>query len=377
MPISYQGEILKNLELKNYESRDFIRIFSDSRESYIDFEYFFGINNLVDSDGEVSVDYNDYKMFILNNNYLNAEQDFFQVFDKNKNQRIGWIFTIGNLESKDFDIISNKHLNKYKLIAYHLLLQAKDEQRSANNISDNPKISDIYPEDSIILILFNSDIPDIDNFSIVNYLPSLSKYGYYTKNNFDNKVKISSKNELYLKVRHTKKIYTTNSKIRIEDIRFIYELFSYHLQASEHPLLRFHMLYQVIEYYLSAIFEKESEIVIQKLIVGDINKNDFIEKISDLKSERKQIRGLITQIDDLRDRRSFDSVDLIRDCKALLEIHNKETNKKLGDLIYNIRNLVVHDYRSIEEENYGIFESIINQFELLIISIIENYELQV
>lgn len=375
MPIYYQGEILENVELKTYDSRDFIRIFNNSKESHIDFEYFFGSKKPVDPSIEVPVDYNAYRIFILNNNYLNAEGDFFQVFDRNENKRIGWIFTIDNLESKDLDIISNIHLNKYKLIAYHLLLQAKGEQINADDISDNPKISDIYSKDSIIMILSNSDIPDIEKFSIVNYLPSLSKYGYYASNNFDNKVKIISKNDLYLNVRQTRKINTTNAKIRIEDIRFINELFSYHLQASEHPLLRFHMLYQVIEYYLSVIFDKESEKIINELIGKDINKNDFIERISALKNERKQIRGLITYIDDLKDRREFDSEDLTKDCKEFLRVHKREANKKLGDLIYNIRNLVVHEYRSIEEKDYVLFESIINQFELLIISVIENYEL--
>ena len=105
------------------------------------------------------------------------------------------------------------------------------------------------------------------------------------------------------------------------------------------------------------------------------NINDFIESISEIKGEKPRIKKIISEVDDLKDKIDFDSVKLESDCKDFLYLHNKKTVGCLGELVYRVRNLVVHEYRSIHPSDINLFEDIISEVELLIINIIENQPL--
>lgn len=367
MTIEYKGVLLKNTSLNNIEGNNYIRLSDDLEENYIDFEYFPTIDKILD--------YSKFKIFILNNKYLDAENDFFQIFDKDKDKRIGWIFSISNLESKDESLIADEHLNVYKLAAYHLLLQANEIDIIVDHLDDVPKISDIYPKDSIFMVISGTYLLSTNDFSIHNYLPSLSKYGYYIKNDYNNTVKISSRNDFCLKFRGKNKIYLTASKFNVKDFRFINDLFSKHMKSISYPLLRFHMLYQVVEFYMTSFFDKESKRIIDDFILNNSNKNDFIESIGEIKGEKPRVKKIISEVDSLKNRIDFDSVRLTNECKDFLYLHDKKTVGCLGELVYRVRNLVVHEYRSIHSSDINLFESIISEIELLIINIIENKEL--
>lgn len=367
MTIEYKGVLLNNTRLNSVDSKNYIRLSDEPEENYIDFEYFPNIDEILD--------YSKFQIFILNNKYLNAENDFFQIYDKGKDIRIGWILSISNLESREESLIDNKHLNVYKLAAYHLLLQDNDRHIIIDHFDDDPKISDIYPKDSIFMVVSGSYLQNIDDFSINNYLPSLSKYGYYIQNSYSNNVEINSRKNFCLKFRGKNKIYLTISKFNIEEFRFINDLFSKHMKSIKHPLLRFHMLYQVVEFYMDYFFNKESERIVNDFISNNGNRNDFIESISEIKGEKPRIKKIISEVDDLKDKIDFDSVKLESDCKDFLYLHNKKTVGCLGELVYRVRNLVVHEYRSIHPSDINLFEDIISEVELLIINIIENQPL--
>lgn len=370
MTIKYEGKSLDQTKLVQYDSKSFIRVSDANEENYIDFEYFPKVLK--------DVEYDNYQIFILNNNYLVAEKDFFQVHDKDKNKRLGWIFTISNLESKEPDSIENEHLNNYKLAAYYLLLQAKSNIKPypIENADTDHKLSDLYDKDSIFIVIYD---PDREPFPIFNYLPSLSKYGYYIKNEYSNTVKNESKKTFCLDFRAEKevkevKIYVRLSNCGNENAKFIDELFSKHLKSSDHHLLRFHMLYQVIEFYLSSIFESDSQAIIDNYISNRSNINGFIEKIGGIKSERTRVNRLITYTRSLGNRRDSNLVNLQRDCDRFLRKYNRETKDSLGDLVYDVRNLIVHEYRSIDSLDIDLLQNIIDEIELLVTNVIENFD---
>ena len=83
--------------------------------------------------------YANFELVLFENNYLNAENDVFQIFDKLAKTRLGWIFPLSNLEGSESDFYNNEHLNKYKYVAFQLLLLANEHEIS-DKISKGKKI---------------------------------------------------------------------------------------------------------------------------------------------------------------------------------------------------------------------------------------------
>jgi len=363
MPIHYSGIDLSNLEVIKEDINIFFKVFDSAKQNEIVVEY----QPVLEED----FNHENFQLVLFENNYLNAENDVFQVYDKNEKIRIGWIFPLSNLEGKENNFIDNTFLNKYKYVAFQLLLLAKERNIILNEIKEEYSISDFYPNNPIVLILSNENTSKIEDFSTDNYIPSLSKYGYYKQNNLQNQLILRPKSIFCLKFRGKEKLNLFKSQRDINSDRFFSQLFSKHLKSLEHHLIRFHILYQIIEYILTERFDVVFNKLVEEYNENTIQKNDFIEKINELGKERVNIRKVV---DCLKQKQcDFEIADLERDCKDLLIAHNKKIKNPLGDLIYDVRNLIVHNYRDIEDSEVEIIENITHELELLTINIIEKY----
>lgn len=363
MPIYYTDTDLSNLEIVKQDNNVFFKVFDKENKNSIVVEY----HSVLDEE----YNYSDFELVLFENNYLDAENDVYQVFDKDEKIRLGWIFPLSNLEGKENDYINNEHLNKYKFVAFHLLLLAKGRDINLTDNKEEYSISDIYKNNPIILILSNNNTSRIVGFSLENYIPSLSKYGYYKLNEFENLLTLRPKNDFCLKHRGNEKLNLFKSQRNIHNDRFFRELFSKHLKSLEHHLIRFHILYQIIEYILTERFDVVFTNLIGEYNAKTIVKNDFIEKLNELGKERSNIKKVV---DCLKEKNcDFEIPNLERDCKDLLNSHNKKIKNTLGDLIYDVRNLIVHNYRDIEDAEIEIIENITHELELLTINIIEKY----
>jgi hypothetical protein len=363
MPINYSGKDLNNLELIKQDSSVLFRLFDNENQNSIEFEYLPKL--------EEGFNFDNFQLVLFENKYLNAENDVFQVFDKKEEIRLGWIFPLSNLDSNENDYSTNEFLNKYKFVSFQLLLLAKERSIELKNKTNEFKITDLYPNNPIVLILSNENTSKIDNFSIDDYIASLSKFGYYQQNEFPNSLELKPKLEYCLKFRGKQKLNLYKSKRNISDDRFFKELFSKQLKSLDHHLIRFHILYQVIEFILAERFDEEFNNLIVKYSEDNIVKNDFVESIIELRKERISLRKVIELVK--QNNCDFDITNLERDCKDLLSLHKKQIRNTLGDLIYDVRNLIVHNYRDIESSEIELIDNITHEFELLIINIIEKY----
>lgn len=363
MPIFYTGKGLSNLELIKDGTNTFFKVSDKENLNSILVEY----QPILDEEYSNT----NFELILFKNNYLNAENDVFQIFDKLAKIRLGWIFPLSNLEGSENDFYNNEHLNKYKFVAFQLLLLANEESITLQDDLEQFNISDIYKDNPIIVILSKENTSEIPDFSIKNYIPSLSKYGYYKQNEFENLLKFSQKNTYCLKYRGKVKLDLYKSQRDIESDRFFNELFSKHLKSLGHHLIRFHLLYQIIEYIITERFDVVFDNLIHKFNDDKIVKNDFIEKINQLGKERSNIKKVVECLK--KNKTDFNIPNLERDCKDLLVAHNKEIKNSLGDLIYDVRNLIVHNYRDIEDVEIEIIENITHELELLTINIIEKY----
>jgi hypothetical protein len=363
MPINYSGKDLNNLELIKQDTSVLFKLFDNENQTSIEVEYLPKL--------EEEFDFNNFQLVLFENKYLNAENDVFQIYDKIEDIRLGWIFPLSNLDSNENDYSSNEFLNKYKFVSFQLLMLANQRSITLENRTNEFKITDIYPNNPILLILSNENTSKIDNFSIYDYIPSLSKFGYYEQNEFPNSLELKPKEEYCLSYRGKQKLKLYKSKRNINNDRFFKELFSKHLKSLEHHLIRFHILYQVIEFILAERFDEEFDKLIVQYNDTNIVKNDFLESIIELRKERINIRKVIELVK--QNNCDFNITILERDCKDLLSSHNKQIRNTLGDLIYDVRNLIVHNYRDIESSEIELIDNITHELELLTINILEKY----
>jgi hypothetical protein len=314
----------------------------------------------------------EFKIFFFSNQYLNAENDVFEVHEKEL-ERIGWIFPIQVLESNENDFSDNEFLNKYKYPVFKKLLKGSNKKRPSFTGYSNYRLTDFYNDDIIVFVISLETIPEEYGIDILNYLPCFANFGYYPWNT-DHHQYFMQQSTLALKKRGSKKIKIQKSKLDISQNQFLKDLYRVHLKSINHFLLKFYFLYQVIEYLMEENFDTDFTSLVEEYKNSRLSKNDLKEKINSITRERGSISSLFEKA------KVSDSiqVDFKRDCKALLETYYPKTPENLGDLIYDTRNLVVHRYREIlkKEEDIDLLDLVTHELEIIINELIITYSPQ-
>ena len=328
----------------------------------------------------------DYSLFILKSWVLDKENDIFQVFDKEfykepNRVRLGWIFPIQALLSNEHQYADNKHFLKYAYVAFLKLLKNQEEYTTFNplfsKITNNYKLTDFYGEDIIILVLCNSPLQKIDNFQVDNYITSLYSYGYYFCQPIENLKEIDTRSDSENPTGKKLIIQKNSPCLQKED--YLYRLFKDLLKNEEHHLVRFYLLYQVIELIIQIVFERKILEEIKNFNNNpDKNIRKLKEKIDNISTEKKRVSILIN--DDVK----INNPNLLISCNELIKLFNDDdSNEKddiskkedLGGALYDVRCLIVHQFRKLPDK---ILEEklreINKEFENIVIKIILDYK---
>jgi hypothetical protein len=328
----------------------------------------------------------DYSLFILKSWVLDKENDIFQVFDKEfykepNRVRLGWIFPIQALLSNEHQYADNKHFLKYAYVAFLKLLKNQEEYTTFNplfsKITNNYKLTDFYGEDIIILVLCNSPLQKIDNFQVDNYITSLYSYGYYFCQPIENLKEIDTRSDSENPTGKNLILQKNSSCLQKED--YVYRLFKDLLKNEEHHLVRFYLLYQVIELIIQIVFERKILEEIKNFNNNpDKNIRKLKEKIDNISTEKKRVSILIN--DDVK----INNPNLLISCNELIKLFNDDdSNEKddiskkedLGGALYDVRCLIVHQFRKLPDK---ILEEklreINKEFENIVIKIILDYK---
>lgn len=328
----------------------------------------------------------DYSLFILKSWVLDKENDIFQVFDKEfykepNRVRLGWIFPIQALLSNEHQYADNKHFLKYAYVAFLKLLKNQEEYITFNplfsKITNNYKLTDFYGEDIIILVLCNSPLQKIDNFQVDNYITSLYSYGYYFCQPIENLKEIDTRSDSENPTGKNLILQKNSSCLQKED--YVYRLFKDLLKNEEHHLVRFYLLYQVIELIIQIVFERKILEEIKNFNNNpDKNIRKLKEKIDNISTEKKRVSILIN--DDVK----INNPNLLISCNELIKLFNDDdSNEKddiskkqdLGGALYDVRCLIVHQFRKLPDK---ILEEklreINKEFENIVIKIILDYK---
>lgn len=308
----------------------------------------------------------DYELHLFFNDYLNAENDIFQLYDYSSKARIGWIFPMQALVSNEHDFADNEHFLKYAYVAFKKMLNGESTiQHKAPLINGKLELTDFYHEKSIVLILCKDKIQDIDSFSIDHYLCSLAKFGYYNASHRPNKIETlhSDIESYYLQFRGNTRL--TISKT-LEDFRsddYIIELYKNLLYKSTHHLVKFHILYQVIELLMEIVFSDDFDSSLEDFQNGKISQFELREKVAVALNEKERIGKVFDKYNE-----AASANMLHQNCNILLS--KIETEKDhVSKSLYRVRNNIVHSYRKISAKNEHLFQiELINLYLELYIS---------
>ncbi|MFM7370914.1 MAG: hypothetical protein ACKO2Z_24615, partial [Sphaerospermopsis kisseleviana] len=154
---------------------------------------------------------------------------------------------------------------------------------------------------------------------------------------------------------------------------YLDRLFKSLLKTEENPLVRFYLLYQVIELVIEIIFEKSfSDIINNFQNNADKNIYELKESITNISSEKERISKLIAALEKKIDAVSKTNLHLL--CNQLLTAFNSDNKNSLPLALYSVRSLIVHKFRNLPEKDLPKLEQINREFENIVIKIILNFE---
>ncbi len=285
------------------------------------------------------------------------ETEIYQVYELNK--RIGWIFPIISLTSNEHGYSENKHFLKYAKIAFDIILNSIDKSR-------NNKL----PQNTVLLILYKENIDDYPNFNIEYYYPSLFQYGYMTKN-------IDYENNNFKT--GNKRITIQKQSKELDEESYLLELFD-ELIYEKHPLVKFHVLYQVVELFLEKILLNEIKLLSNLIENKKLYSGNIKRQFEDFEAASKRIKNLITDKNNkgyLNNKITSEIEDNFQqECDYLLNLLGRTdvTNESLDKSLYGIRNFIVHDYRNIPVMYHTHLKKINSNFELFICELLLKFE---
>ncbi len=231
---------------------------------------------------------------------------------------MGWIFSIQALINNEHDYAHNPHFLLYAYIGIlNLLLNKKNFEYNIINSETLINIDRIYSEDTFIVIMskkyLNSyEINKQRVFDIKTYLPFFYKYGLIHSGILTNMIYPSTSfNEIKSKNFNIVEL----SKDLLEE-SYIFELFYDITKIHIHQLVRFHLLYQVIELLISKIFSYE----LSNYLEDFRNSKKFFEtreKVNDIAGEKNRINLLFQKYS--TDINYFVKLNLRDKCNLILD----------------------------------------------------------
>lgn len=334
----------------------FFRVTDDSNGLIIDFDYFPNSQNLWDG-----IQMHNFEFILLDSPYYNAESNIYEIEIDKKRERFGYVIPINALVSCEGYFTG--HIKNYAFVSYWYLLSQIDKFQNNKN-----SLTDYFHENLVVCVLNKETL----NRHIKDYSPDLYLLSFYEKGYY----RYGQKPTKLVKGYNYETLITTSNKIHIErglskclENEFIKNLFCNYLPYEEVALARFIMSYQAIEHYMSEICHAEIEQIIFDYIDKKIYKNDYFDKVSKLGGERKQISLIFERID-----KSHKSItEFKRECTLLYETINYSPDKEgIANLFYSFRNLLVHNYRILLDNEIQVSKTI-QCFELLIVHICNNF----
>jgi hypothetical protein len=153
---------------------------------------------------------------------------------------------------------------------------------------------------------------------------------------------------------------------------YIKSVFRDYLKMENHPLVQFHLLYQIVELLIENVFRCEEKRILTFGKDVDKTPHDLIKELQKYGDEDHRIKKLFERY--LRKNGNFSYTASLQTFNDLLIKFNREKSV-VAEALYQVRNIIVHDLRGVAEidHDYSILKEINSEFEKLTVEILSSY----
>ena len=336
---------------------------------YVSWTYIPSENKFVfEGEGEHSLEYNPvlkldteydpshFQIVFLNNNET-TENSIYMVEVKNNDKwdRIGWVFPIQALLSREHTQANNQFFLKYAYVASCLLLGMIDKTVN-DETPEEFYLDDIFDADQNILVIDNDNVSKIGDFQFEKYIIGLYQYGYTLKGTIpcSNSLPISHDN------------YPGRIKIKkisddISSIKFINQIIGGPLTSETSLVMRFHFWYQIIEILIQEIFNYEFAQLLGKLSTDPESLFDTKDSVNTISGEKQRVKMLFENYSSIIDASARN--DLNNACIKLLSHLQRKVVPNVAYNLYAVRCLIVHKLYTLsaKSEEEGLVISYLSE----------------
>lgn len=257
---------------------------------------------------------------------------------------------------EDFDSLDNEHYLKYAYIVLYKLLQMVEfGDREYSDFS----ILDYYSDDIQILVYDKGNVSKIEHFDISNYSVDLFSKGYSFcgEGNVFTKLGLVDQN-----------IRVKQLPEPIRDISYINVLFMELMPLQESSYSKFHLIYQIIEILIGVVFNYKFKSFIQEIENSPDDLFEKREKLSKITMEKESVIWLFSNFCgvELQKREILNSL-----CEKMLQDNGKSYKENdVGNNLYAVRCLIVHNLYSLDENSRELLKELNNSFLDVVLDIL-------
>ena len=285
-----------------------------------------------------------------------TEESIFQVYAEK--QRIGWIFPIQAINSKEHSYAENAYFLKYAYIAWYLLLDCLNVEIESMDEFD---LLNQYDDGISILILDKENCDKLDDFEFDKYVIGLYQKGY----------SVTGKGNLYADSSdRSKRINIKRQSTELDDVPYLIELFKKQIPLENNDISRFYLYYQVVEILISKVFDKEFSKFIEELKDTTEKLFDKKEDLGHMSNEKWRFRKLCND---------YCSIDtylkscLNDKCTEMLNYTKCKVYDNMEDNLYQVRCLMVHRMYILDESAEQMLHDLDNIFLDVVIQLVLSY----
>jgi len=271
-------------------------------------------------------------------------------------RNIGFLIPAISLESTDHDYAEDNRFLLYSYIATVELLKKFPMYPYVKDIAfdDNKfNISDLISQDLVICIIWKKDIVD---FTMSRLAVCLFEEGYVALSSRLPSELVFSKNNIESNSDETHEIKKFTIELLSSDVvdyALIEKILFVYFPYEKNPPFKFFLLYQIIELLMSYILQHEYDLILTQLKEvqqDNLKSRDVLDKIKEFTAEKKRLSLLFNSYSRVHQKSAeLKSTSLAYVIKMIDAGISDEKNCE--EYFYLIRNFIVHNMISLNEDN--------------------------
>ncbi|WP_138223229.1 hypothetical protein [Nibricoccus aquaticus] len=312
-------------------------------------------------------------------NPFHVEASAMEVTLQPKTKRLGFIFSLNSIGSKNHKLSESEHFKKashaavYKIIEQFIVRNT--ETISIGSRANECTIDELFDGELVVLAAHKPWISDA-GIELNQLHADLHRHGYVlaespsenspkrlntVRSNFDSATKAD-------------RLGLRALSITLATDGLLAKLIGRRLSCPDDTILRFFYLYQIVERILELELRNHTQKLLVELSAVDPNGMKIINTFHALKdafSEKTRLKELF----EVRSKNSLQSSPTLTHMTEFLRGCDVEESGSYCEIFYKIRNVVFHAWWSIPTKLISVFEEIVSGVENDIPELLLNYEL--